>query len=82
MVTGHDVDPVGGDEETQREEQRVARQEREEQPALDEDDQHADPDERRAELVQQLLGVQPLDAEQHRLPQQDRVHTPTVPAGT
>ena len=36
---------AGGDEQPDREEQRVARQDREEQPALDEDDGDADPEE-------------------------------------
>ena len=45
-----------GDEEPEAKQQRVAGQEREEQPALDEDDGEADPDERGAEPVEQVGG--------------------------
>ena len=63
---GEEVDLPGGDEQAQREQQRVARQEREEQPALDEDDDQADPEELGAEPVEQPVGVHPVDAEQQR----------------
>ena len=62
-----EVELAGGDEQAEREQQGVAGQEREEQPALDEDDQQADPEQRRAEAVEQPVGVHPVDAEQHRL---------------
>ncbi len=66
VVAREDVDLVGGDEQPDREQQGVTGQEREQQPALDEDDQQADPEELRAELLEQPVGVHPLDAEQHR----------------
>jgi hypothetical protein len=53
VLDAEDVVVVAGDEEPEREQQGVARQEREEQAALDEDDGEADPDEGAAELVEQ-----------------------------
>ena len=55
--------PPGGDEQADREQQRVAGQDREQQPALDEDDQGAEPEELRPEARQQVLGVDPLGTE-------------------
>ena len=49
--TGEDVDVLAGDEQPHREQQGVARQEREEQPALHEDDHQAEPEQRLAEPV-------------------------------
>ena len=60
-----------GDEQPHREQQAVARQEREEQPALDEDDHHAEPEQRLAEPVEQPLGVHPVHAEQQGVDQVD-----------
>ena len=65
--TREQVELAGGDEEADREQERVAGQDREEQPALDEDDDQADPEQRRAEPVEQPVGVHPVDAEEHRL---------------
>ena len=55
-------------------------QEREEQPALDEDDRQADPEERGAELVEQPVGVHPLDAEEQWHQQGRRTHGVRIPA--
>ncbi len=65
--TREQVELAGGDEEADREQERVAGEDREEQPALDEDDDQADPEQRRAEPVEQPVGVHPVDAEEHRL---------------
>ena len=54
---------AGGDEQADREQQGVAGQEREEQAALDEHDQQAHPEEPGAELVEQPVGVHPVDPE-------------------
>jgi MFS family permease len=58
-----DVHLAAGDEQADREQQRVAGQDREQQPALDEDDQGAEPEELRPEARQQVLGVHPLGTE-------------------
>ncbi len=58
-----EVDLARRDEQADREEQRVAGQDREQQPALDEDDQGAEPEELRPEPRQQVLGVHPLGTE-------------------
>jgi hypothetical protein len=64
--SGEQVELPGGDEDPEREEQRVAGEDGEEQPALHEDDEQAEPEQLRAEPVEQPVGVHPLDAEQHR----------------
>ena len=51
VVDAEHVLVAAGDEQAEREQQGVAGQEREEQPALDEDDRQADPDELAAELA-------------------------------
>ena len=51
--TGEDVDLLGRDEQPHREEQGVTGQEREEQPALDEDDRQAEPEQRAPEVLEQ-----------------------------
>ena len=61
---GGQVQLVGGQEQAEREQQGVAGQEREQQPALDEDDDQADPDELRVEVVEQPVGVHPGDPQQ------------------
>ena len=53
---GEEVDLPGGDEETRGEEQGVTGQEREEQPALDEEDDEADPEQLGAEWSSSQLG--------------------------
>ncbi len=60
MATGQDADLALGDEQAHREEQGVAREEREEQAALDEEHDDADPEQGRAELVKQEVRAQPL----------------------
>src|SRR5262249_32373883 len=62
-----EVELVGGQEDADRHHERVTGQEREEQPALDEDDDQADQDELGPEMVQQPLGLHPGDAEEEWL---------------
>src|SRR6185312_2012809 len=50
-----------------REEKRVTGEEREQEPALDEDDDQADPDELGVELLEQPMRVHPGDAEEQWL---------------
>src|SRR5690606_4586044 len=58
-----DADVATRDEQADGEQQRVARQDREQQTALDEDDGHADPEELVAEPVEKPLGVHPVRTE-------------------
>ena len=57
------MDLARRDEEADGEEQRVTGQDREEQPALDEDDDEGDREEGAAVLLEQVGGVHPLRAE-------------------
>src|SRR5689334_6637748 len=58
-----DVDLAGRDEQAHGEEQGVARQDREEESALDEDDDEGDHEERAPVLLEQVGRVHPLRAE-------------------
>ena len=59
---------LGRDEEPHREEQGVAGEEREEQSALHEDDDEAEPEQLLAEVLEEPVWIHPVHAEQHRLP--------------
>ena len=81
LAAGEQVDLPGGDEQPEREEQGVPGQEREEQPALDEDDDQADPEELGAEPVEQPVGVHPVHAEQVRHDHRGPGHGATLTGG-
>ena len=74
VLDAEDVVVVAGHEQAEREQQGVAREEREEEPALDEDDADGHPDEGAAELGQQPVRVEVLDAQQHRLHDRGEAH--------
>ncbi len=58
-----DVHLAGRDEQAHGEQQRVARQDGEEQAALDEDDGERDPEEGVTVLLEQVRGVHPVRAQ-------------------
>ena len=85
---GGEVQLVGGQEQAEGEQQRVTGQEREQQPALDEDDDQADPHELGVEVVEQPVGVHPGDPQEHgcagrsRGEPTERNLTTTCPSGS